>query len=260
MGRLWLRSCARNTDRVQSATGLWEGRDRGTDRGGHVDLLQLVELLELGGTEQKTSYVTPLKLVALGQVMGLNERTRVIDYGCAKAEALILWGRYFEISGLGIELSERFCEIAAKRLHEAGLDDRIEVVCADAATYPPPNPPYDVACCIGASMIWGGFRPTLRALKRAIVPGGQIVVGEPYYTQKPVPDELVAFEGEYHTEVELLEIANEEGLDLKQTFRASSDDKDWYTAFWSQHGQRMYTEYMRRYEGWAVYLLHPSSD
>jgi hypothetical protein len=62
-----------------------------------MDLLQLVDLLELGSREQKTSYATPLKLVALGRVMGLNPETRVIDYGCAKAQALILWAQYFGI-------------------------------------------------------------------------------------------------------------------------------------------------------------------
>jgi SAM-dependent methyltransferase len=222
-----------------------------------LDLLQLVDLLQLGRTEQKTSYVTPLKLVALGRVMGLDQDTTVIDYGCAKAEALILWGTYFGISGVGIELSERFCRIAGERIAQAGLAERIEIACADASAYHVQPAAYDVACCIGASMIWGGFRPTLQALKQVVKPGGQIVVGEPYYTQRPVPQELIEFEGDYHTEVELLHMMNEEGLDLKQIFRASSDDRDWYTAFWSQRGQEMYLKYMRPLEGWAVYLMHP---
>jgi len=135
----------------------------------------------------------------------------------------------------------------------------VEVVCADASAYRAQPAAYDVACCIGASMIWGGFRPTLQALKQAVKAGGQIVVGEPYYAQKPVPQELIEFEGDYHTEVELLHVMNEEGLDLKQIFRASSDDRDWYTAFWSQRGQEMYLKYMRPLEGWAVYLMHPST-
>jgi hypothetical protein len=107
-------------------------------------------------------------------------------------------------------------------------------------------------------MIWGGFRPTLKALKQVIKPDGQIVVGEPYYVQKDVPSELIAFEGDYRTELELLHIISEEGFELKQIFRASSDDKDWYTAFWSQEGQEMYLKYMRVYEGWAMYLMHPT--
>ena len=37
-----------------------------------MNLLQLVDLLELGSMDQKTSYATPLKLLALGRVMGLE--------------------------------------------------------------------------------------------------------------------------------------------------------------------------------------------
>ena len=222
-----------------------------------MDLLHLVELLELGSTEQKTSYATPLKLVALGKVMGLNPHTTVIDYGCAKGQALILWGKYFGISGVGIEISEGFCRTAEERIKDEGLTDRIKIVCADGSVYPLPSDSYDVACCIGASMIWGGFRPTLRAPKQVIHANGKIVVGEPYYTHTQVPQELIEFEGDYHTELELLHIMNEEGLDLKQIFRADSADRDWYTAFWSQKGQEMYLKCMRQYEGWAVYLMHP---
>jgi SAM-dependent methyltransferase len=221
-----------------------------------MDLLRLVEMLELGSKEQKTSYATPLKLVALGKVMELGQDTRVIDFGCGKGQALILWGKYFGISGVGIDVSREFCNIAEEGLKAAGLGERIDIICADASSYPVPSGAYDVACCIGASFIWGGFRSTLRALGRVIVPTGQVVVGEPYYTQEVVPEELVEFEGDSHTEVELLRLVNEEGFDLKQIFRASSDDKDWYTAFWSQRGQRMYLQYMREYEGFAMCLMH----
>ena len=223
-----------------------------------IDLLQLVDLLDLGSREQKTSYATPLKLVALGRVIGLNRYTNVIDYGCGMGQALILWAKYLGISGLGIEKSRAFCDIAQKRIEEAGLSENINIVCGDALTYSVPNQAYDVACCIGASFIWGGFRSTLRALKQVIGPTGKIVIGEPYYTQKSVPGALVEFEGDYHTEVELLRIVNEEGFELKQIVRASSDDRDWYTAFWSQKGQEMYLKYMRKCEGFAMYLMYPS--
>ncbi len=222
-----------------------------------MDLLELVDILALGSTEQKTSYATPLKLLALGKVMGLDRDTRVIDYGCGRGEALILWATYFGITGIGVEKSERFCDIAAARIQDKGLAGQVQVVCADAATYPIEEHAYDVACCIGAPFIWGGFGPTLRVLKQVAKPDGQIVVGDLYYTQRDVPPELLAFESEGHTELELLHMMHEEGLALKQIFRASSDDRDWYTARWSQHGQEMYLKYMRAYHGWAMYLMQP---
>ena len=138
-------------------------------------------------------------------------------------------------------------------------------MCHDGATYPFETGSYDVACCIGASEIWGGFRPTLEALKRAIVPGGpgppggQIVIGEPYYTQKELPQELIDFEGEWHTEVELLDIIHEGGCELRHILRASSDDRDWYTALWPYEWKRIYLQHMRALHGWAMYLIRPRS-
>jgi cyclopropane fatty-acyl-phospholipid synthase-like methyltransferase len=230
-----------------------------------VDLLQLVDLLEFADMDQKTSYATPLKLIALGKIMGLNANSQVIDFGCAKAKALILWARYFGISGIGIELGERFCREARDRIDQEGLADRLQIACHDGATYPFEPGAYDVACCIGASEIWGGFRPTLQALQRAIkpggrgLPGGQIVIGEPTYTQRELPQELIDFEGEWHTEVELLDIIHEEGCELGHILRASSDDRDWYTAAWPYEWRRIYLQHMRALHGWAIYLIRPRS-
>ena len=112
-----------------------------------------------------------------------------------------------------------------------------------------------MACNIGASEIWGGFRPTLQALKRAIAPGGQIVIGEPTYMRKELPQELIDFEGEWHTEVELLDIIHDEGCELGHVLRANSDDRDWYTAAWPYEWKRIYLEHMRPLHGWAMYLI-----
>lgn len=86
-----------------------------------MNLLQIVDLLELGSREQKTSYATPLKLVALGRVMGLDHNTRVIDYGCGEGQALILWGKYFGISGIGVEKSRDSCNIAERGSRRRGF-------------------------------------------------------------------------------------------------------------------------------------------
>jgi cyclopropane fatty-acyl-phospholipid synthase-like methyltransferase len=230
-----------------------------------MDLLHLVDLLELADMDQKTSYATPLKLVALGKILGLGTGSRVIDFGCAKAKALILWAKHFGITGVGIELGERFCREATEHIGKEGLTERLQIVCHDGATYPFEPGSYDVACCIGASEIWGGFRPTLQALKQAItpagrdLPGGQIVIGEPYYAQKELPQELIDFEGEWHTEVELLDIIHEEGCELGHILRASSDDRDGYTALWPYEWKRIYVQHMRALHGWAMYLIRPRS-
>ena len=89
--------------------------------------------------------------------------------------------------------------------------------------------------------------------------GGHIVIGEPYYTrpEQELPKELIDFEGKCHTEVELLDIIHEEGCELGHILRASSDDRDWYTAAWPYEWRRIYLEHMRSLHGWAMYLIRP---
>ena len=42
--------------------------------------------------------------------------------------------------------------------------------------------------CLGASFIWDGLPGTLSALTRAARPGGDVVVGEPFWRRLPLPE------------------------------------------------------------------------
>ena len=65
------------------------------------DIAEIVSLEKRG-----LSPISPQKVVAVGHVLGLNERSRVIDFGCGMGEDLCLWSSRFGISGVGIELTE----------------------------------------------------------------------------------------------------------------------------------------------------------
>jgi SAM-dependent methyltransferase len=240
-----------------------------------VDLLELIDLLEIDTSVR--SPATPIKLVTAGRVAGLAAGSRVIDFGCGCGEALALWTRYLRVSGLGIDRDADFCRRANDRLAREGAAERVQVICADAAAYPFAAGSYDVASCIGASMIWGGFRPTIHRMREAIGADGRLIVGEPYYTQPEVPPELIAYDGRYHTEPELFQISREEGFEVGYVARASEEDWDRY--IFGGHAevegiqsaadpgerralrdklhrwQDMYVCYRRAYQRWAIYVL-----
>jgi SAM-dependent methyltransferase len=204
----------------------------------------------------------------------------VIDFGCGYAEALVLWAEHFGIRGIGIDVREHACERARKKVSKRGMADRIEIVCGRGADYPFEERAFDAATCIGASFIWDGFRPTIRAMSRAIVPQGRLGVGEPYWLRDHIPPRYAAQEAAVHTESELLRIAREEGFDFEYVIRASHDDWDRYEAD-NWHGlirwleenpdhpereevlghlrkqQDEYVTYGREYLGWAMYVLAP---
>ena len=222
--------------------------------------------------------LTPEKVLTVGKYLRLREGARVIDFGCGYAEPLVLWAEHFGISGIGIDIREHVCERARRKIADRGLSDRLEIVCAKGAEYAFEEGAFDVAVCLGATFIWSGFKPTVRALKRAIRDGGRIAVGEPYWRTDNVPAEIKAAEPGFMTERELVDIVRKGDLDLAYVVRSTQDDWDTYEAsnwdgllLWldenPDHPERgdvirhlhkiqdEYVGYVREHLGWAVYVL-----
>jgi SAM-dependent methyltransferase len=221
------------------------------------------------------------KILEVGEVMGLGEGSRVIEFGSGYGEVLALWAEMHGITGVGIELREAVVDRAIKQLADRGLGERIDVVCMDGSKYEYEPAAFDVAACIGASFIWGDFRKTIRGMKDAIKPGGHLAIGEPYWLTSDVPQEYRDKYKEFGTELELWEIAREEEFEFKYVVRSSHDDWDRYEAGnwlglhawldenrghedWQQVKDRLhefqdeYLRYGREFCGWAVYVLKPT--
>jgi len=243
-----------------------------------MDYFELVEIstqhLEL------TSPAAPEKLWTIGHYLGLNSEKRVIDFGCGYGQALTLWAEDFGISGVGVDIHQFLCKRATERVAARALTELVEIVCSNAADYEFEAHSFDIASCLGASFIWGGYRQAIRKMKIALCSGGKIVVGEPYYTHGKIPSKLIKYEGDLHTEFELMQITREEGFEIEFVVRASGDDWDryvsssWYGLLrwidenpdhierqyvidYLHKSQDMYLKYQRKYEGWALYILNP---
>jgi cyclopropane fatty-acyl-phospholipid synthase-like methyltransferase len=63
---------------------------------------------------------TPEKILKLGKLLKLKQGSRVIDFGCGCAASLILWAEEFGITGVGVDISQDFCDRAKKKLAEKG--------------------------------------------------------------------------------------------------------------------------------------------
>src|SRR4030043_2142400 len=109
---------------------------------------------------------TSEKIIKLGRLLKLKKGNRVIDFGCGCAGPLTLWAEEFGITGVGIDISEDFCDRARKKLAARGLSDQIDIVCSPATDYVFEEGAFDAATCIGATFIWGGYKKTIQAIKR----------------------------------------------------------------------------------------------
>ena len=241
-----------------------------------MDYFELVEISTLH--LELTTPAAPEKLWTIGQYLDLDNEKQVIDFGCGYGRQLELWGKDFGVSGIGIEIHDHMCKMAVERIKRAGLSERISIHCENALNFPFERNHFNVASCLRASFIWGGYRKAIKTMKEAIKPGGKLVVGEPYYVTDEIPQELLKFEGDLHTEYQLVQISRDEGFDVEFVVRASRDDWDrfassnWYGLLkWIKENpdhpkrqyvkahlrkkQEMYFRFQRNLEGWAVYVL-----
>ena len=223
---------------------------------------------------------TSEKIIKLGKILKLKKGKRVIDFGCGCAEPLTLWAEEFGIFGIGIDISEDFCDRARKKVAVKGLSDRIEIVCSNAADYAFEEGTFDAATCIGATFIFGGYQQTIQAMKRAVHQKGRLGIGETHWLCDQVPPEYAQKQTTTHPEPELAKITRNEGFELEYIICASRDDWDryysdsWYALInWLEENpthtdyeqvfkhfrtdQDDYLQFQRQYMGWAMYCLAP---
>lgn len=171
------------------------------------------------------------KLDDLVALLPLEPGAKVLDVACGKAELLMRIVEAHGARGVGVDLSPWEVPVALKRVSERDLSEAIEIVEGDGADLPVTPGAYDLAMCIGASWVWGGFKPTLEALAAAVGPGGLVASGEPFCTRPP-PEAYRAAEPELAptlvSHADNVRCARETGLDLLYIIVSSQDDWDRY--------------------------------
>jgi len=152
----------------------------------------------------------------------------------------------------------------------------------DGAKYEPESSQlFDLAMCIGASWIYGGYRGTIQALKKMTKPGGLIIVGTRFLLKEPSEEYLKAAEikkEELRTHHDNVKVGEEEGLTCIYTLVSNHNDWDHYeTLKWwavdehvranpedpdtpellkrTRHEKETYLRWERETLGWAIYIF-----
>ena len=173
---------------------------------------------------------SPEKIRLLGERLGLGPGSHVLDVASGHSVPAILLAEMFGCRLTCVERAPEFLAVARERIAAAGLEDRIELVEADAATYEIGS--YDAALCLGATFVYGGLVPTLERLSRA---APQLAVGEPYWRVWPLPPETGAkgeprrtAEDEFLPLAATVELAESTGVRVVSLIASSEDDRDRY--------------------------------
>lgn len=217
----------------------------------------------------------PAKIRLLGERLRLGPDSRVVDLACGKAGPALILAESFGCRVLGVERAPEFVADARVRVETAGLTDRIEIVEGDAAAFPLEPGTWDAVLCLGASFVWHGLDGTLEALAPAVRPGGNVVVGEPFWRSWPLPAGID--DDGYLPLRETVACFETAGLALVSLIASSEDDWDTYESLrwraveeWlAQHpddpdareirlrheaSRDAYLRYERALFGWAIFV------
>ena len=176
-----------------------------------------------------TSVAKPEELIGL---MRLEPGSLFLDIACGKAEMLVRLAEAYDIRGVGVDLSPYFMKDAKELKRQRVPGSNLEFVNVNGAEYHRGNTKnFDLSMCIGASWIYDGHRGTLRAMKCMTRPGGIVMVGEPFFTEKPSEEYLTTEDfsrDEFSTHYGNIQIGVEEGLAPLYTMVSNLDDWDRY--------------------------------
>lgn len=126
----------------------------------------------------------------LSESLELRPGMRVLDLGCGRAMSSIFLRLEFEVDVWAVDLWFSASE-NLRRIRDAGVEDHVYPIYADARSLPFANDFFDAIICIDSFPYYGTDDLYLSYLSRFVKPGGQIAIaGAGLMSEGPVPERM----------------------------------------------------------------------
>lgn len=173
------------------------------------------------------------KIEDIIELLDLPHAGRVLDIGTGKAELPIRLIERFHVEALGIDRSSPFLQEAHEQIVLRVPQNSFMLLEEDATSFNGEPETFDLASCLGACEIFGGFQKTLRQLASFVRPGGYILMGDGYWKQEPAPAYLEAMEASRAEQLTHAEnVAAGIELGLTPLYASVSSDDEWDRYEW----------------------------
>jgi len=219
-----------------------------------------------------------------GYEAGLNENSRVLELTYGYGTISKVWSEAFGISGVVVEGHPDFAAKGRERLKQAGVDDKIKIVCENWHKYADAEK-YDLVICTHGIAVPSGkssecIKNTFSLGEKFLKDNGILAFIGTYSKIPNPPQELIDFEGELLLLSELNNIFSELGYCLtcmagdtnamwehyivngfansneqheRKRLKENPNDQELKESI--AHWNRMYFDYRKPYQGQALFGL-----
>lgn len=174
--------------------------------------------------------ISDAKIERVIDVLRLDERARVLDLGCGKAEVLLRIIERYRCAGVGVDLNPRFIQ-AARRAASSRVPDADLTLLLGKAEDQALEANFDVGIAMGCRPFGESYDSTLLGFQRHVRPGGLVILGEGFWAEAPSKEALEfldATEADQATHADNVLLAGKRGMVPLYACVASEDDWDHY--------------------------------
>jgi SAM-dependent methyltransferase len=141
----------------------------------------------------QNSWLTVRELERFGSLLRLRPSARFLDVACGSGGPMLHLAKLADCEAFGVELYEEAVTTGRRAAVEAGLEERVTFVCADAGRRLAfEEESFDAVLCIDAINHLPDRRGVLTEWARLLRPGGRVLFTDPVVLTGPVSSDEIA--------------------------------------------------------------------